>query len=120
MRKIGITGGVGCGKSTVAKLLTGLYKPWSGEILFDGKPISEIPKPIFYGSLAMVDQEVVLFRDTIANNIRMWDKTIENYDMILAARDADIHSDIMARKGGYQHELEEMYSDIRKEPELFY
>ena len=111
-QRIAFVGSSGCGKSTIAKLLTGLYKPWNGEILFDGKPISEIPKPIFYGSLAMVDQEVVLFRDTIANNIRMWDKSIEDYDMILAARDADIHSEIMAGKGGYQHELEENGHDL--------
>ena len=111
-QRIALVGSSGCGKSTIAKLLTGLFKPWSGDILFDGKPISEIPKPIFYGSLSMVDQDVVLFQDTIANNIRMWDKTIEDYDMILAARDADIHSDIMARKGGYQHELEENGHDL--------
>ena len=111
-QRIALVGSSGCGKSTIAKLLTGLFKPWNGDILFDGKPISEIPKPIFYGSLSMVDQDVVLFQDTIANNIRMWDKTIEDYDMILAARDADIHSDIMARKGGYQHELEENGHDL--------
>ena len=106
-KRIALVGSSGCGKSTIAKLLTGLYKPWSGEILYDGKPISEIPKPLFYGSLAMVDQEVVLFRDTIANNIRMWDRNIEEYEMILAARDADIHKDILARKGGYEYVLEE-------------
>jgi len=106
-KRVAFVGASGCGKSTIAKLLTGLYTPWSGEILFDGKPINEIPKPIFTGSLAMVDQDVVLFQDTTANNIRMWDKTIEDYDMILAARDADIHNDILSRKGGYEHMLEE-------------
>lgn len=111
-KRIAFVGSSGCGKSTIAKLLTGLYKPWSGEILFDGKPISDIPKPIFNGSLAMVDQEIVLFRDTIANNIRLWDKTIQDFEMILAARDVDIHGDIMSRKGGYQHVLEENGHDL--------
>ncbi len=111
-KRIAFVGSSGCGKSTIAKLLTGLYKPWSGEILFDGKPISEIPKPIFNGSLAMVDQEIVLFRDTIANNIRLWDETIQDFDMILAARDVDIHEDIMSRKGGYYHMLEENGHDL--------
>ena len=111
-KRIALVGGSGCGKSTIAKLLTGLYKPWSGEILYDGKPISEIPKPVFYGSLSMVDQEISLFQDTIANNIKMWDKAIEDFEVILAARDADIHNDIMSRKGGYQHVLEENGRDL--------
>ena len=106
-KRIAIVGGSGSGKSTVAKLLAGLYKPWEGEILFDGKPVSEIPKPIFCGSLAMVDQDVTLFHDTIENNIKMWDDTIEDYEMILAARDAVIHEDIMFQKGGYKHLIEE-------------
>ena len=106
-KRVAIVGGSGSGKSTIAKLLTGIYKQWEGEILFDGKPVCEIPKPIFCGSLAMVDQEVVLFNDTIENNISMWDETIEKYDMILAARDADIHEHIMFQKKGYQHILEE-------------
>ena len=111
-QRVALVGGSGCGKSTVAKLLTGLYKPWSGEILFDGKPISEITKPVFNGSVAMVDQEVVLFQDTIADNIRMWDKTIEDYECVMAARDADIHKDIMSRKGGYDHVLENNGQDL--------
>ena len=105
--RIALVGGSGCGKSSIAKLIAGLYKPWSGEILYDGKPLSEIPKPIFNGSLAMVDQHIILFNDTVGNNITMWDKTIEDYDMIMAARDASIHEDIMARKGGYNYILEE-------------
>ena len=111
-KRIALVGSSGCGKSSVAKLLTGLYKPWSGEILFDGKPISDIPKPVFNGSLAMVDQDVILFKDTIANNISMWDRTIEDFDIILASRDAAIHEDVMARKGGYSYVLEENGKDL--------
>ena len=106
-KRVALVGSSGCGKSSLAKLLTGLYKPWEGEILFDGKPISEIPKPIFNGSLSMVDQEVIMFQDTVANNIRMWDKTLEDFDVIMAARDASIHHDIVTKKGGYEHIIEE-------------
>ncbi len=102
---IAIVGSSGCGKSTLSKLISGLYKPWSGEILFDGKKMSEIDSNVFHGSLAVVDQDIILFDDTIANNIKMWDDSIEDFEMILAARDAQLHDDIMQRPGGYQHKL---------------
>ena len=110
--RIAVVGPSGCGKSTISKLITGLYQPWSGEILFDGKPISEIPRNVFTGSVAMVDQEIVLFEDTIGNNIRMWDESIEDYEVILAARDAQIHEDILKRPGGYQGKLIENGRDL--------
>ena len=110
--RVAIVGASGCGKSTVSKLITGLYQPWEGEILFDGKPVAEIPRSVFTGSVAMVDQEIVLFEDTIANNIRMWDESIADFEVILAARDAQIHDDIMLRPGGYQGRLIENGRDL--------
>ena len=110
--RVAIVGASGCGKSTVTKLLSGLYQPWEGEILFDGKPISSIPREIFTGSLAVVDQDIILFEDTIANNIKMWDNSIEDYEMIMAARDAQIHEDIMQRSGGYQYKMLENGKDF--------
>ncbi len=111
-QKIAFVGASGCGKSTLAKLLTGLYQPWSGEILFDGVPISQIDRNLFTGSVAKVDQEVTLFEDTISNNIKMWDNSIEDFEVILAARDASIHSDIIEREGGYQYMLKENGKDL--------
>ncbi len=110
--RVAIVGGSGCGKSTLAKLISGLYKPWSGEILFDGKPIDSIDRSVFTGSLAVVDQDIILFEDTIANNIKMWDNTIEDFEMIMAARDAHIHQDIMQRDGGYQYRITEGGKDF--------
>jgi ABC-type multidrug transport system fused ATPase/permease subunit len=89
-----------------------LYQPWSGEILFDGKPVTEIDREVFTGSVAVVDQDIILFEDTIANNIRMWDRTIEDFDMIMAARDANLHEDIMQRQGGYQYRIIEGGKDF--------
>ena len=111
-KSVAIVGASGCGKSTMSKLISGLYQPWSGEILFDGKPMKQIPKNIFCGSLAVVDQDIILFEDTIANNIKMWDDSIEDFEMILAARDAQIHEDIMQRPKGYQHKLIEGGKDF--------
>ena len=111
-KSVAIVGASGCGKSTMSKLISGLYQPWSGEILFDGKPMNTIPKNVFRGSVAVVDQDIILFEDTIANNIKMWDESIEDFEMILAARDAQIHEDIMQRPKGYQHKLLEGGKDF--------
>ena len=105
--KVAFVGASGCGKSTLSKLISGLYQPWSGEILFDGKPISQINRSVFTGSLAVVDQDIILFEDTVANNIKMWDESIEDFAMILAARDAQVHDDIMLRDGGYNYKISE-------------
>ena len=102
---VAFVGPSGCGKSTLAKLVSGLYQPWEGEVSFDGTPLGQVPREVLTGSLAVVDQDIVLFNDTIANNIRLWDSSIEDYEVILAARDAGIHDAIVARDGGYEHKL---------------
>ena len=103
--RVALVGASGCGKSTISKLISGLYPPWSGEILFDGKPRNAYPREVLSGSLAVVDQDIILFEDTIANNIKMWDDSIQDFEMILAARDARLHEDITKLSGGYQHRL---------------
>lgn len=110
--RVAFVGFSGCGKSTLSKLISGLYKPWSGEIRFDGKPLADIPREVFTGSLAVVDQDIILFEDTIAANIKMWDSSIEDFEMILAARDAHLHEDIMGRDGGYQYKIMEGGKDF--------
>ena len=102
---VAFVGASGCGKSTLAKLIAGLYKPWSGEITFDGIPMADINREIFTSSVAVVDQDIILFEDTISENIRMWDKSISDTEMIVAAKDAHIHEDIMLKDGGYSHKV---------------
>jgi NHLM bacteriocin system ABC transporter peptidase/ATP-binding protein len=104
---VALVGPSGCGKSTVARLVSGLYQPWDGTIRFDGKALEEIPREVLTGSLGVVDQEITVFGDTIANNIKMWDRSIEDFEMILAARDAEIHEDVMLRTGGYNYAMAE-------------
>lgn len=103
--RIAIVGSSGCGKSTISKLISGLYQPWSGQILFDGKPRSAYPREVMTGALAVVDQDIIVFEDTVANNIKMWDDSIRDFEMILAARDAQIHDDIMKLPGAYEYKL---------------
>ncbi len=105
--RIALVGGSGSGKSTISKLILGLYLPKAGEILFDGKPIHEIPRAAFTQGIAYVDQDIHLFRGTVRDNITMWDETIPVERVRQAAMDACIHDVIAARSGGYESLVEE-------------
>lgn len=111
-QSVAIVGKSGSGKSTVASLLAGLYEPLCGEIIYNGKPFGEYDKYEINGSVAVVDQKITLFNDTISNNIKMWDSSIEDFEMIMAAKDAQIHDSIMKREDGYQTVIPENGSDL--------
>ncbi|HOF00487.1 MAG TPA: NHLP family bacteriocin export ABC transporter peptidase/permease/ATPase subunit [Spirochaetota bacterium] len=104
---IALVGGSGSGKSTVSKLISGLYKQWSGEILFDGIPAETISKDVLSASIAMVDQDISMFEGTIKDNISLWDTTIKDEDILRAAEDAVMDRDILQRPGGYSYMIEE-------------
>jgi ABC-type bacteriocin/lantibiotic exporters, contain an N-terminal double-glycine peptidase domain len=97
-QKIAFVGRTGCGKSTLAKLISGLYRPWSGTITFDGASLDEIDRDVFTGSVSVIDQDITLFEDTVSQNIKMWDDSIEDFEVTLAARDAGIYDDIVTRE----------------------
>ena len=100
--RIALVGPSGCGKSTVLSLVSGLYEPWEGEVLFDGKPRSAINRMTFVNSVSVINQDVTLFEGTIADNVKIWDESIEDFTMVLACNDAQIRHEIMERPGGYQ------------------
>ena len=102
---IALVGGTGCGKSTLLKVIADLYKAESGEILYDGMKRETIPDVVFHSSIMTVDQEATTFEDSVYANIRMWDETVEDFEVILAARDAQIHERIVSDHLGYNTKI---------------
>lgn len=105
--RVALVGGSGSGKSTIAKLVTGLYQPWSGEILFDGTPIGDVPVGTLTASVSAVSQEIFLFSGSVRDNLSAWDSTVPDADMIAALRDAQIFDLVAARGGALDARIEE-------------
>lgn len=105
--RVALVGGSGSGKSTIARLVAGLYEPWEGEILFDGFPRKDIPRHVRNESVAIIDQEVLMFQGTIQENISFWDDRIQDNQIIQSAHDAAIHDIIAARSNAYGSEVME-------------
>jgi ATP-binding cassette subfamily C protein len=103
--RVAFVGGSGSGKSTVAKLIAGIYEPTGGEILFDGIPAAQIPREAMTTSLAMVEQDILLFQGTVRENLTLWDTSIREEDLVSACEDALIDDAIRAMPDGYRSEL---------------
>ncbi len=106
-KRVAFVGASGSGKSTAAKLISGLFQPWSGDILFDGVPRTQVPRDLIANSMAVVDQEVFLFGGTVNENVSMWDTTVQPQRISRAAKDAAIDDVIESREGGYQSRVQE-------------
>lgn len=111
-QSIALVGNSGCGKSTIAKMLSCLYRPWSGKIMFDGVEISEIPREVINCSVAVVTQNISLFEGSIYDNITTWNNAIKYDDVVQATKDACIYNEIIAKKGGFDYLLKEDGSNI--------
>lgn len=99
--RLAVVGASGSGKSTLGMLLSGLYQPWSGTVALDGHPLPTIPRALLRRSVAVVNQQVVLFEGTVRDNITLWDPTLTDEIVVDCARDAAIHETIARRADGY-------------------
>ena len=106
-QRVAVIGPTGSGKSTLLKLVSGEYTPWAGEVLVDGMPIAEVPRPVLVSSMSIVDQHIFLFSGTVRDNLTMWNSAVEDHQVVTAAKDALIHDDIVARTGGYDAVVQE-------------
>jgi NHLM bacteriocin system ABC transporter peptidase/ATP-binding protein len=104
-RRIALVGGSGSGKSTVAKLVCGLYEPWDGEVLLDGKRRLQVPRRTIADALALVDQDILFFAGSVRDNLTLWDETVPPDHLEAACRDAEIHDVVLSLPGGYDAEL---------------
>lgn len=109
---IAFVGSSGCGKSTVSKIVSGLYEPWTGEIMFDGIPGKKVPNEVLNASVSTVSQNITLFSGTVRDNLTMWNSKISEEDMIAAAKDACIHDIISQKPGAYDFKLSEGGSNL--------
>lgn len=102
-----LVGPAGCGKSTIARLIGGLYYPWKGEILLDGMRRDQMPREKIVSSLSLIEQDPYIFSGTVRENLTLFDTSVDDEVIYRAAKDACIHNDIIARVGGYDLEIEE-------------
>ncbi len=101
--QIAIVGPTGCGKSTLASLICGLYEPWQGEILFNGHSRQAYDRNLLAKDIMVVDQNISLFDGTLRDNLTMWDSSLTDDILIQALKDAHIYDTVNARGGLDQH-----------------
>lgn len=109
---LAVVGHTGSGKSTLTKLIAGIFKPWKGIIKYDGIPYQNLSENQLRNTLGWVDQDIFLFSGTIRENLCLWNNTISEEDLIKAVQDACIYEDILAKPGGFDFVLDEGASNL--------
>ena len=106
-QRVAVIGTTGSGKSTLLKLAMGEFAPWSGQVLYDDKPVDTLPRQVLTDSVAVVDQHILLYSGTVRENLTMWNPAVPDRQVAAAAQDAMIHDEIVSRPYGYDSEVAE-------------
>ncbi|MFE8015237.1 NHLP family bacteriocin export ABC transporter peptidase/permease/ATPase subunit [Streptomyces antibioticus] len=106
-QQVALVGGSGSGKSTVSRLISGLYAPWEGVIRIDGRRLDDIPRGALAASVSFVDQEVFLFEGTVRDNVALWDPSVPDGAVVAALRDAALYDVVTRRPGGIHSRVEQ-------------
>ncbi|MGW1798551.1 NHLP family bacteriocin export ABC transporter peptidase/permease/ATPase subunit [Streptomyces sp. NPDC001984] len=106
-QQVALVGGSGSGKSTVSRLISGLYAPWEGVIRIDGQRLEDIPRGSLAASVSFVDQDVFLFEGSVRDNVALWDPSIPDEAVVEALRDAALYDVVMRRPGGIHSKVEQ-------------
>jgi NHLM bacteriocin system ABC transporter peptidase/ATP-binding protein len=106
-QQVALVGGSGSGKSTVSRLIAGLYTPWEGVIRIDGRRLEDIPRGALAASVSFVDQDVFLFEGTVRDNVALWDPSVPDEAVVEALRDAALYDVVMRRPGGIHSPVEQ-------------
>jgi ATP-binding cassette, subfamily B, bacterial len=101
-QKVALVGRTGSGKSTLGKLLLGLYLPTQGQILYDNFPLSNLDYQEVRRQFGVVMQDTSLFSGSVRQNIALHDNSMENEKIVKAAQLAAIHQDILQMPMGYE------------------
>ncbi|MFD8632630.1 NHLP family bacteriocin export ABC transporter peptidase/permease/ATPase subunit [Streptomyces sp. NPDC059533] len=106
-QQVALVGGSGSGKSTVSRLISGLYTPWEGAVSIDGIRLEDIPRGELAASVSFVDQDVFLFEGTVRDNVTLWDPSVPDDAVIAALEDAAVHDVVARRPGGIHSRVEQ-------------
>ncbi|WP_328765268.1 NHLP family bacteriocin export ABC transporter peptidase/permease/ATPase subunit [Streptomyces sp. NBC_00272] len=106
-QQVALVGGSGSGKSTVSRLISGLYTPWEGAIRIDGMRLEDIPRGALAASVSFVDQDVFLFEGTVRDNVALWDPSIPDEAVVTALQDAAVYEVVARRAGGIHSRVEQ-------------
>lgn len=106
-QQVALVGGSGSGKSTVSRLISGLYSPWEGTIRVDGQRLEDIPRSALAASVSFVDQDIFLFEGTVRDNVALWDPSIPDDAVVAALEDAALYEVVARRPGGIHSRVEQ-------------
>lgn len=106
-QQVALVGGSGSGKSTVSRLISGLYSPWEGTIRVDGQRLEDIPRSALAASVSFVDQDIFLFEGTVRDNVALWDPSVPDDAVVAALEDAALYEVVARRPGGIHSRVEQ-------------